>query len=711
MAIKENKYNYFVLVGYLVLAAVFLGIGINFKFLSQSPMSGDPAFYMWSMKWIPYALTHGLNPFITNQVWGDIPYNLTTTSFVPALSLLLWPITSIFGVIFSYNFANILGLSLGSFGVYLLGLQWVDRKSSLVGSLVFFFSPYVWGQLIAHLNLSFVVAIPFLVLFFVLRMNGKLTRLKFILFSTLMLLIQFGISIEVFATFVFIATISFAIVFLFAIHNRNILKILIRTAIEQIVSMVLSMIILIPYLLLFFHDMPTGTFNPASMYSADIINFFIPTVINLLFGKHFVPISSQFTGNSSEQGTYLGIFLIVLAAGLFVRHAFYKKTENSGKIIVLLILFLVTVVFSLGPALHILQFNKQTILLPWNIIDRLPLIKNALPVRFSLYTDIIAALLIMFWFYETQKKIPVYIFTFLIILSLIPNPKVVYPPNVSIPTFFKNQEYKKAINKGDTVLIIPTYDQGGIPAFYQAISNFHFKIAEEMAGLPPEQIKQNPVTRLSDQNVSKSNFANYLKTLKIRNIIAVGEVSNFNSALLNSVGLNEATKYAGNVTVYTVDSKSLESICNSFTEITATGINFTDKGNSFEYNLVGFSGHEPWGTWSDAKESSLSFAIPKPLPSHAIMNIDFNAFVTPSHLQHFIFIFNGRKVFEGTYSDNKTYNISFDVSGYLQSENNLIIQIPDAETPKALGINDDNRYLGIGLVSLKLSFDSVKTKE
>lgn len=142
----ETMKNWVVLITYIILSIIFLGIGIDFHFLTQSPMSGDPAFYMWSMKWVPYALTHHLNPFITNQMWGNIPYNLTVTTFVPALSFLLWPVTSLFGVILSYNFANVVGLALSSFGVFLLGKQWVDNRSSFVGSMVFFLSPYVWGN-------------------------------------------------------------------------------------------------------------------------------------------------------------------------------------------------------------------------------------------------------------------------------------------------------------------------------------------------------------------------------------------------------------------------------------------------------------------------------------------------------------------------------------------------------------------------------------
>ncbi|MHB1646861.1 MAG: hypothetical protein ACYCSW_10215 [bacterium] len=42
--------------------------------------SGDPLAYIWSFNWWPWAILHGLNPFITHYVWSPSGYNMTWTT-------------------------------------------------------------------------------------------------------------------------------------------------------------------------------------------------------------------------------------------------------------------------------------------------------------------------------------------------------------------------------------------------------------------------------------------------------------------------------------------------------------------------------------------------------------------------------------------------------------------------------------------------------
>jgi hypothetical protein len=56
----------------------------------------------------------------------------------------------------------------------------------------------------------------------------------------------------------------------------------------------------------------------------------------------------------------------------------------------------------------------------------------------------------------------------------------------------------------------------------------------------------------------------------------------------------------------------------------------------------------------------------------------------------------------------KTYNneydeLVFDISNFASYENTLTIKIPDAATPESLGINEDTRELGIGLIRIEFT--------
>ena len=65
----------------------------------------------------------------------------------------------------------------------------------------------------------------------------------------------------------------------------------------------------------------------------------------------------------------------------------------------------------------------------------------------------------------------------------------------------------------------------------------------------------------------------------------------------------------------------------------------------------GLSGPEPWGTWSAAKVASLQFTFADPPPPSA------------------------------------TITLSYDLSGQILTKDTLTIEVPDAASPKSLGIS------------------------
>ena len=53
----------------------------------------DPIQFVWFLNWWPWAIAHGLNPFISCYVWYPQGFNLTWATSVPAAALLMWPLT------------------------------------------------------------------------------------------------------------------------------------------------------------------------------------------------------------------------------------------------------------------------------------------------------------------------------------------------------------------------------------------------------------------------------------------------------------------------------------------------------------------------------------------------------------------------------------------------------------------------------------------
>ena len=134
---------------FLLLSIFCWGYILDFKFVHNMQISGDPVSLLWLFKWWPYALSNGINPFYSHALWAPVGQNMASLTAMPSVALLFWPTTVIFNPILSSNLAVILTLSVGTFGIYLIcndGLK-IKRIYSILASLTFFCSTYQWGQL------------------------------------------------------------------------------------------------------------------------------------------------------------------------------------------------------------------------------------------------------------------------------------------------------------------------------------------------------------------------------------------------------------------------------------------------------------------------------------------------------------------------------------------------------------------------------------
>ena len=135
-------------------------------------------------------------------------------------------------------------------------------------------------------------------------------------------------------------------------------------------------------------------------------------------------------------------------------------------------------------------------------------------------------------------------------------------------------------------------------------------------------------------------------------------------------------------------------------------INFAASGNAQRFINTGFCNAEEWGWWSCAKEASISFKFKnEELKKPTYMNLKINALVSKNHPQTFEFYLNGKLIGSKTYTSNDKFpqTITLNISNIVQNENTLVIKVPNAASPKSLGINNDTRELGIGLISIEFT--------
>ncbi len=533
------KYRYFIAFTiYFICSVSFLGYPNKFNFISSMPIGGDQAWFLWCIKWWPYALKHYHNPFVTDKLWAPFGQNLAWTTSIPSLAIILWPVTSILGPIFSYNLANILGLTLNAFAVFLICRSLsIHYWPSIFGGFIFFFSSYQWGQLVGHLNLTVTFAILFLIYLFILRLNDRIGRIKYIIFCSILLAFQFGVSNEIYTTAIIFAFMAYIIAGINAKMNISLRHKLTILGIETTVGIIISTIVLTPYLYFLFKDNISQSIQNTSFFSTDPINFLIPTPITWLGGNLLSGISNKFAGNFSEEGAYLGLPLLIIVITFIYQ---FRDDWYRCLIIILAILFL----FSLGPYLRIL--NHKSIVLPWFLFTQLPLIKHVLPIRFTFYIFIIISIIAALWMekYKVSKHVKL-MMAFISILFLFPNVNI-YKGNVTIPTFFKNNLYKKYIKYNENIIMMPPFGSNGIGMAYQEKTNFYFNVSQGYAGVIPKRLLSDSMLLNIPQlliggGVSQlpknyaSAFDYYILKCDVNKIITVGKLDDNSNKILHTL--------------------------------------------------------------------------------------------------------------------------------------------------------------------------------
>src|SRR5258708_8850802 len=161
---------------HLVVLALYIALAVLWFWSTWSAPAGtyvgnagDPQAHMWYLRWVPYAITHFKNPFFTHYLgWPDgVTVMWNNANAVVAPALLLYPVTTIFGVVTSFNVMATLAVALSAFCAYLVCARYVESTvGAAVGGLLYGFSPYMAAQSLGHIGLTIVVLPPlvFLVL-------------------------------------------------------------------------------------------------------------------------------------------------------------------------------------------------------------------------------------------------------------------------------------------------------------------------------------------------------------------------------------------------------------------------------------------------------------------------------------------------------------------------------------------------------------------
>lgn len=326
-----------------------------------------------------------------------------------------------------------------------------------------------------HLPLDFTACIPVLVWLMVLRYKGKISGPMFVATGSVILVFQFGTSVEIFATAALFGFAALVLSYLLRPVDRGQL---IQVAVGLVWSYGLCVIVVSPYLYYMLKEWSAlpASLQPANVYVADLLNYLVPTQITAVGGPWADSISKTFTGNAPENGAYLGLPLLMIIG------AFAVTSWRCRWAQVLLLMFVILLLCSFGPYLH---FKGRSLWpMPWWLGEHLPLLREALPGRFSLYISLVASMIVALWLasMNDQQSTIGYMLAMLVVMTLLPNiqEKRAYwftdLRDLDIPAFFSDGQYRQTLKPGDNVVVLP-YGHLGYSMLWQARSDMYFRMA------------------------------------------------------------------------------------------------------------------------------------------------------------------------------------------------------------------------------------------
>lgn len=451
---------------------------------------GDPGMFMWYLKFWDHALTHHLNPFLTDLIWAPTGFNLAWSTSIPLVGVLSIPLQRTLGLVATYNLILLAAPVLAAWCTFLLCRELsCPFWPAFFGGYVFGFSAYMLGHLAEHICLALIFPIPLLALLAVRRFEGRLGASAFVAFFALTGVAQFLTSVEIFALAAVVSGLAFTFAFLHASGEMR-TRLFALSKLTVVASGVTALAVspCLYYMLAF--GFPSHPIRPAGKYSIDLLNLIVPSAAMAVGRLGWIArISVRFTADIDELSGFIGPVLMLVVLGWLKRH----RSEPIGRTLGLTMAAIL--VLALGPAVMIA--GRGVFPTPWLIVERLPLIGHALPSRLMAFEFLIVAVITARWLAESgprpSTKAAAAICAALLML---PNPsRNFWIEKIATPAFFTDGSSERYLGPADIVLLLPNAERA-MSMLWQAEAGMGFRQVLGYAGFAPFRVARWPMMRL-----------------------------------------------------------------------------------------------------------------------------------------------------------------------------------------------------------------------
>jgi hypothetical protein len=362
---------------------------------SELPFGGglDVTQQVWFLGFTPDALVHGDNPFFAN--WINFPYgtNLMANISMFLPSVVLSPITFIWGPIATFNVLMLLGFAGSATVAFVVFRSWVSwTPAAYVGGLLYGFSPFMVAEGSEHLFLQFAVLPPlFLLVLDRILFSERGNPVKRGVVLGVLASAQLLISMEVLASTAVMSAIGLALVVIFCWSRAGEL---LKRAAAALGGAVVTFLIICAYpLWVYFYgpEHTTGTVHPMRHLdglSTDALGLILPTSNQAIAPAALQHISHHFVNRSHvEDGSYVGVVLLLVLVIFAVAYWRVAVVRFAAA------MFVISVILSCGPRLRF-DGHPTGLDLPFFVLTHLPLLDDEIAVRYTLYPFLFAGLLL-----------------------------------------------------------------------------------------------------------------------------------------------------------------------------------------------------------------------------------------------------------------------------------------------------------------------------